>query len=59
LSCGSGACAAVIYGIRLGLLDSQVRVDFEQGNVLIEYTKGAHVFLTGPAEFVYEGQVEI
>lgn len=60
LSCGSGACAAVIYGVTAGLLNSKVTVDFERGDVQVEYNKGGgHVFLSGPAEFVFEGQVEI
>lgn len=61
LSCGSGACAAVICGVirPLGWLNSKVRVDFEQGNVQVEYKKGEHVFLSGPAQFVFEGRVEI
>lgn len=59
LSCGSGACAAVIYGVRMGLLDSKVRVEFKQGGVQVEYNDGGHVFLSGSAEFVFAGQVEI
>lgn len=58
LSCGSGACAAVIYGVKMGLLDSEVSVKFARGSVSVTY-EGEHVFLSGPAEFVFEGQVEI
>lgn len=57
LACGSGACAAVVHGIRLGLLGQQVTVKFSHGNVIVEYMPNEHVFLTGPAEFVYEGQI--
>jgi diaminopimelate epimerase len=59
LTCGSGACAAVIYGTIMPSLNSKVRVDFEQGDVQVEYKKGEHVFLSGPAQFVFEGRVEI
>ena len=59
LACGSGACAAVIHGVRLGLLDSTVIAHLRGGDALIEYTENEHVFLSGPAQFVYEGQVEI
>jgi diaminopimelate epimerase len=59
LACGSGACAAVIHGVRLGLLDSTVVAHLRGGDALIEYTEDEHVFLSGPAHFVYEGQVEI
>lgn len=59
LACGSGACAAVISGVHAGLLDSTVVAHLRGGDALIEYTENEHVFLSGPAEFVYEGQVEI
>ena len=57
LACGSGACAAVVYGIEKDLLDEKVRVHLTGGDAAIEYQKGGHVFLSGPAEFVFEGQV--
>ena len=59
LACGSGACAAVISGVRAGFLDSAVVAHLRGGDALIEYTEDEHVFLSGPAQFVYEGQVEI
>ncbi len=59
LACGSGACAAVIHGVRLGLLDATVVAHLNGGDALIEYTEDEHVFLSGPAQFVYTGQVEI
>ncbi len=59
LACGSGACAAVIHGVRMGLLDTKVKVNFNFGEALVEYQKDEHVFLSGAAEFVFEGQVEI
>ena len=59
LACGSGACAAVIHGIRLGLLNSTVTAHLTGGDAQIEYVEGAHVYLSGPAEFVFEGQLEI
>ena len=58
LSCGSGACAAVIYGVKMGLLNFEVSVKFARGSVSVIY-EGEHVFLSGSAEFVFEGQVEI
>lgn len=57
LACGSGACAAVVYGVEKGLLDEKVRAHLTGGDAAIEYQKGGHVFLSGPAEFVFEGQV--
>ena len=60
LACGTGACAAVVTGIRLGLLDSRVDVDARGGRLTIEWQGGdSHVLMTGPAETVFEGEVEL
>jgi diaminopimelate epimerase len=60
LSCGSGACAAVVAGIRLGLLDSRVDVDTRGGRLTIEWQgEGSPVMMTGPAETVYEGSISL
>jgi diaminopimelate epimerase len=64
LACGTGACAAVVAGIRLGLLDSKVDVHTHGGLLTIEWpfaTEGlqAKVLLTGPAVTVFEGSIEI
>ena len=58
LACGSGACAAVIHGVMLGLLDSKVDVHLKGGNAVVEYD-GNNVYLSGPGEFVYEGSVNL
>ena len=61
LACGTGACAAVVAGIRLGLLDSRVDVHTHGGVLTIEWAGGAHdsVRMTGPAVTVFEGEAEI
>ncbi|MBT4315544.1 MAG: diaminopimelate epimerase, partial [Candidatus Thioglobus sp.] len=59
LACGSGACAAVIHGVRIGQLDHKVTAHLRGGDALIEYNKGEHVFLSGPAQFVFEGWVDV
>ena len=60
LACGTGACAAVVAGIRLGWLDAAVTVHARGGDLLIEWAGGAsHVLLTGPAESVFEGEIEL
>ena len=60
LACGTGACAAVAVGIRLGLLDARVDVETRGGTLTIEWAGGsAPVFMTGPAETVYEGEIEL
>ena len=58
LACGSGACAAVIHGIQLGLLEDKVKVNLRGGEAFVEYY-GDAVYLSGPGEFVYEGMVNL
>jgi len=60
LACGTGACAAVVAGIRLGLLDARVDVEARGGRLTIEWHGGAsHVLMTGPAETVFEGEIDL
>jgi len=60
LSCGTGACAAVVAGIRLGLLDAQVDVATRGGQLTITWNGGAGaVMMTGPASTVFEGEIEL
>jgi diaminopimelate epimerase len=60
LACGTGACAAVVAGIRLGLLDSRVDVDTRGGRLTIEWAGlGQPVLMTGPATTVFEGEIEL
>ena len=60
LACGTGACAAVVAGIRLGLLEAKVDVEARGGTLTIEWAGGdAHVFMTGPAETVFEGEIDL
>jgi diaminopimelate epimerase len=61
LACGTGACAAVVAGIGWGLLDARVDVHTRGGLLTIEWAGGADdsVRMTGPADFVFEGQIEI
>ena len=70
LSCGTGACAAAVSGIQLGLLQSPVLVNTRGGKLTIawdwqvksgetDFSEMAPVMMTGPAEFVFEGQLNI
>ncbi|WP_338846357.1 diaminopimelate epimerase [Massilia sp. W12] len=59
LACGTGACAAVVSGILRGLLDPQVRVQARGGLLQVRWQgPGQPVFLGGPAEFVFEGEID-
>ncbi len=60
LACGTGACAAVVAGIRRGLLDSPVRVSARGGELSIAWAgEGEPVYLSGPAVTVFEGEIEL
>ena len=58
-ACGTGACAAVVAGIRRGLLDDVVRVETRGGRLTVAWRgPGAAVTMTGPAATVFEGEWE-
>ena len=64
LACGTGACAAVVAGIRLGRLDEAVEVHTRGGDLKIEWAGNsaglaAPVYMTGPATTVFEGEIEL
>ena len=60
LSCGTGACAAVVAGIARALLDSPVKVNTRGGELEIAWTGGAQpVFMTGPAQSVFDGEIDV
>jgi diaminopimelate epimerase len=59
-ACGTGACAAVAVGRKLGLLGEEVQVEAPGGKMIVRWEgPGSHVWLTGPAVAVYEGTVRI
>jgi diaminopimelate epimerase len=60
LACGTGACAAVVAGIRLGWLDPRVDVQALGGQLTIEWAGiGSAVRMTGPAQTVFHSEIEI
>lgn len=66
LACGTGACAAVVAGVRLGWLDAGAPITVEtHGGVLEIHWAGAQgsawapVFMTGPAERVFDGEIDL
>jgi diaminopimelate epimerase len=63
-ACGTGACAAVVAGIRRGLLDESVRVATRGGDLTLRWQGGDNdlncaVWMTGPAVAVFEGEIEL
>jgi diaminopimelate epimerase len=67
LACGTGACAAVVAGIRLGLLGPEVRVATRGGELVIRWAGGPGdmtpplppVMMTGDAVRVFEGEIDL
>jgi diaminopimelate epimerase len=60
LACGSGACAAVVAGIRWGLLDATVDVQTRGGLLTIGWAEAsAAVMMTGPATTVFHGEIDM
>jgi len=61
LACGTGACAAVVAGIRLGWLDPEVEVHTRGGRLRIAWAGGEadSVFLSGPAQTVFQGEIDL
>ena len=60
LACGTGACAAVVAGIRRGLLESPVKVTTRGGDLSIAWGgEGRPVMMTGPAVTVFSGEIEL
>ena len=60
LACGTGACAAVVAGIRQGWLDDEVQVHTRGGVLTIQWHgAGSSVMMTGPATTVFTGEMEI
>ena len=60
LACGTGACAAVVYGISRGWLRDSVTVELPGGKLSISWAgEGQPVIMTGPTAVVFEGTIRI
>jgi diaminopimelate epimerase len=59
-ACGTGACAAVVIGHMQGELSSNVRVSLPGGDLMVHWSgEGNPVFMTGPANSIYHGTIEL
>lgn len=59
-ACGTGACAAVAIGRLWGLLDEKVNVNLPGGQLMVQWAgEGEPVWMTGPAESVFEGRISL
>jgi len=60
LACGSGACAAVVAGIRLGILANEVEANLAGGKLSISWQgNDSPVMMTGPATTVFQGRIRV
>lgn len=60
LACGTGACAALVAGRRLALLDATAQARLPGGNLVLSWRgAGDPVWMTGPAEPVFEGRIQL
>ena len=60
LACGTGCCATGVACVLNGLTDRKITVHVLGGNIEVEWNEDDnHVYMTGPAVTVFEGEVEI
>ena len=59
LACGTGGSAAVVASVLNGKTGRNVLVKLALGELIIEWEKNENVFMTGPAEYVFSGRLEI
>ncbi len=59
LACGTGACASVVAGVLEGRINRQVSVHLPGGDLQIEWREDNHVYMSGPATYVFRAQLLI
>ncbi len=60
MACGTGACATAVAAFLTGRTGRQSRIVMDGGTLDIEWRQADnHIYLTGPAEFVFDGEVNI
>ena len=59
LACGTGACASVVACVLNGKTGRKVKVNLKGGELLVEWAKNNHIYMTGPASFVFSGTVAV
>ena len=59
LACGTGACAVLAAGASQGLLPRRAPIRLPGGTLLVRWDEGGHLFMTGPAETVFTGEVAL
>ncbi len=59
LACGTGSCATGVAAVLNGIVEKECDLILDGGRLHISYTPGEHVFMTGPAEKVFEGEYDL
>jgi len=59
LACGTGACSAAVASFLNGKTGRSVDVQIELGTLHIDWAEDNHVYMTGPAEIVFTGEIQI
>ncbi|MGI6223818.1 MAG: diaminopimelate epimerase [Prevotella sp.] len=59
MACGTGACATAVSAARTKRCPNKSSIVMDGGTLNIEWRKNNHVYLTGPAAFVFEGEIEL
>ncbi len=59
LACGTGSCATGVAAVLNGRIERESKILLDGGELLIEWEKGGHVFMTGPARKVFEGEMAL
>ena len=59
LACGTGSCATLVAGVLTGRTDRVAEIELDGGRLFVEWAENNHVFMTGPAELVFAGSLEV
>jgi len=59
LACGTGACATAVAAIRSGRVDAPVTVELPGGPLVIDWSEGGPIMMTGPAAHVFTGEADL
>ena len=57
-ACGTGACATAVAAIRRGLAKGPVTVSLPGGDLIIDWSQGGSIMMTGPATHVFDGEAD-
>ena len=59
LACGTGSCATLVAGVLTGRTERKAQIRLDGGTLLVEWAEDNHVFMTGPAERIFAGSLEV